>query len=162
MSKPNWLDPPSTPNAHGRKDMPSTSNGDALTDQPLAGTLIGENFHSWPHEVRQDFVDNAFNGAVGSRRLSESDHVRVWEFRLQPGQRVPAHRHILDYFGRRSIPDRAGNIRPMEPHAKLPTYPAKHATVIAPKANTSFTTSKTWVTPNWCSRPSNSSTAPIP
>ena len=75
--------------------MPSTSNGDALTDQPLAGTLIGENFHSWPHEVRQDFVDNAFNGAVGSRRLSESDHVRVWEIRLQRGQRVAAHRHVL-------------------------------------------------------------------
>ena len=75
--------------------MPSTSNGDALTDQPLAGTLIGENFHSWPHEVRQDFVDNAFNGEVG---VSESDHVRVWEIRLQPGQRVAAHRHILDYF----------------------------------------------------------------
>jgi len=45
-------------------------------------------------------------------------------------------------FGRRSIPDRAGNIRPMEPHAKLLTYPAKHATFIAPKANTSFTTLK--------------------
>jgi len=42
--------------------MPSTSNGDALTDQPLVGTLICENFHSWPHEVRQDFVDNASNG----------------------------------------------------------------------------------------------------
>ena len=78
--------------------MPSTSNGDALTDQPLAGKLIGENFHAWPEEVRHDFVDNAFNGEVGSRLLSESDRVRVWEIRLQPGQRVAAHRHVLDYF----------------------------------------------------------------
>ena len=30
--------------------------------------------------------------------MSESDHVRVWEIRLQPGQRVAAHRHIVDYF----------------------------------------------------------------
>ena len=43
-------------------------------------------------------MDNAFKGDVGSRRLSESDHVRVWEIRLQPGQRVAAHRHVLDYF----------------------------------------------------------------
>src|SRR6476659_2555396 len=98
MSKPNWLDPPSPPNAHGRKDMPSTSNGAALTDQPLAGTLICENLHSWPHEVRQDFVDNASTDRWG---VSESDHVRVWEIRLQPGQRVAAHRHIVITFGRR-------------------------------------------------------------
>ena len=78
--------------------MSSTSHGDALTDQPLAGTLIGENFRTWSDQVRQDFVDNAFNGAVGSRLVSESDRVRVWEIRLQPGQRVPAHRHVLDYF----------------------------------------------------------------
>jgi quercetin dioxygenase-like cupin family protein len=43
-------------------------------------------------------VDNEFNGKVGSRLLSESDRVRVWEIRLQPGQRVAAHRHVLDYF----------------------------------------------------------------
>src|SRR5258707_14027113 len=66
-----------------RKDMSNTSHGDALTDQPLAGIVIGENFHTWSDEVRQDFVDNAFNGAVGGRLLSESDRVRVWEIRLQ-------------------------------------------------------------------------------
>jgi len=76
----------------------NTTNGDALTDQPLGGTLIGENFHTWPDEVRQEFVDNEFTGQVGGRLLSESDRVRVWEIRLQPGQRVAAHRHVLDYF----------------------------------------------------------------
>lgn len=78
--------------------MSSTEHGYALTDQPLAGTLIGENFQTWSDEVRQDFVKNAFNGQVGSRLLSESDRVRVWEIRLQPGQRWRAHRHVLDYF----------------------------------------------------------------
>jgi quercetin dioxygenase-like cupin family protein len=86
------------PITHGRKDMPNTSIGDALTDQPLAGRLIGEDFDSWPGEIRQDFLDNEFNGEVGNRLLSESDRVRVWEIRLQPGQRVAAHRHVLDYF----------------------------------------------------------------
>jgi hypothetical protein len=98
MSTPNTLDPLSTPKRTEGKDMPSTSNGDGLTDQPLAGTLIGEDFHTWPDEVRQDFIDNEFNGEVGTRLLSESDRVRVWEIRLQPGQRVAAHRHVLDYF----------------------------------------------------------------
>jgi hypothetical protein len=41
--------------------MPPTSNGEKLTDQPLAGTLIGENFRTWDDEVRQDFLGNAFN-----------------------------------------------------------------------------------------------------
>jgi hypothetical protein len=70
MSTPNTLNPLSTPKRTEGKDMPSTSNGDGLTDQPLAGTLIGEDFHTWPDEVRQDFIDNEFNGEVGGRLLS--------------------------------------------------------------------------------------------
>jgi beta-alanine degradation protein BauB len=73
-------------------------NPPSLTSQSLAGRLIAENFHGWPDGVREDFEHNAFNGRVGSRLHSESDRVRVWEIRLQPGQRVGAHRHVLDYF----------------------------------------------------------------
>jgi hypothetical protein len=161
MSTPNTLDPLSTPKRTEGKDMPSTSDGDGPTDQPLAGTLIGEDFHTWPDEVRQDFIDNEFNAEVGSRLLSESDRVRVWEIRLQPRQRVAATGTCWITFGPRSTSDRAGNALPTEPRAKLPTYPAKHAILISPEANTSFTTSKMWVTPNWCSQQSNSSTVPI-
>ncbi|QBJ96608.1 hypothetical protein ERC79_11995 [Rhodococcus sp. ABRD24] len=75
-----------------------TNDNGALTDQPLAGTLVGENFEGWSQEVREDFESNSFNGKVGGRLLSESSRVRVWEIRLQPGQRHGAHRHVLDYF----------------------------------------------------------------
>jgi beta-alanine degradation protein BauB len=69
-----------------------------LTDQPLAGTLVAEDFEQWPEAIRQDFEHNAFNGRVGTRLLDVSERVRVWEIRLQPGERVGAHRHVLDYF----------------------------------------------------------------
>lgn len=76
----------------------TTTNATSLTDQPLAGTLVAENFDGWSQQIRDDFERNAFNGKVGGRLLSESPRVRVWEIRLQPGERVGAHRHVLDYF----------------------------------------------------------------
>jgi hypothetical protein len=63
-----------------------------------AGTVVARSFHDWPAEVLQDFRDNAYNFAVGQRILSETEDVRVWEIRLDPGHRLPAHRHVLDYF----------------------------------------------------------------
>lgn len=69
-----------------------------LTDLPLAGELIGTDFDGWTDEIRADFEANSQNGDVGSKLLSENDRVRVWEIRLQPGQRWHAHRHVLDYF----------------------------------------------------------------
>lgn len=69
-----------------------------LQDLPIAGELVGTAFEDWPDEIKRDFDANAENGAVGTRLLSESGHVRVWEIRLQPGERVGAHRHVLDYF----------------------------------------------------------------
>ncbi|MGC5615373.1 hypothetical protein [Georgenia sp. Z1491] len=69
-----------------------------LADFPLAGELVGENFEGWPDDVRKEFEDLAFDGHVGSRLLSETDRVRVWEIRLAPGERWHAHRHVLDYF----------------------------------------------------------------
>jgi len=73
-------------------------NGAYLTDLPIAGTLVGENHDGWPAFVVAEFERNADNGRVGQRLLSETDRVRVWEIRLGPGERVPAHRHVLDYF----------------------------------------------------------------
>ena len=70
----------------------------ALTDQPLAGELVGEQFEGWSDDIRQDFRDNAFNGRVGGTLLAETPRARIWEIRLQPGERVGAHRHVLDYF----------------------------------------------------------------
>jgi beta-alanine degradation protein BauB len=65
---------------------------------PLAGQVVAENFAGWSAEIRQEFADNAHNHQVGSVLLSETDEVRVWSIRLAPGERVPAHRHVLNYF----------------------------------------------------------------
>jgi oxalate decarboxylase/phosphoglucose isomerase-like protein (cupin superfamily) len=35
---------------------------------------------------------------IGTRLLSENDGVRVWEIRLEPGERVETHRHEHNYF----------------------------------------------------------------
>jgi quercetin dioxygenase-like cupin family protein len=35
---------------------------------------------------------------VGTRLLFENDRVRVWDFRLAPGESMPLHRHETDYF----------------------------------------------------------------
>ncbi|MFG6401557.1 hypothetical protein [Microbacterium sp. P04] len=69
-----------------------------LTDLPLAGVLIATDFEGWSDEVKAEFDTHAFDGAVGSRLLSETPRARIWEIRLQPGERWHAHRHVLDYF----------------------------------------------------------------
>ena len=38
------------------------------------------------------------NPCVGNELVSESERVRVWMIRLQPGERIGFHRHVLDYF----------------------------------------------------------------
>ena len=50
---------------------------------------------------------NQLNGRVGTRLLSETDRVRVWEIRLAPGERIGFHRHVLDYFWTAVTPGRA-------------------------------------------------------
>ena len=63
-----------------------------------AGAVVARNFDGWPAEVLQEFHDNAHNFTVGQRIVSETEDLRVWEIRLDPGHRLPAHRHVLDYF----------------------------------------------------------------
>ena len=51
---------------------------------------------------REDFIDELEaapkNPAIGSTLWFENDHVRVWEVRLEPGQRAPFHCHSQTYF----------------------------------------------------------------
>ncbi|BBY84475.1 hypothetical protein [Mycolicibacterium tokaiense] len=69
-----------------------------LTDAPLAGVLVAQNFEGWSDELKAEFETYAYDGHVGSRLLSQNERVRVWEIRLAPGQRFHTHRHVLDYF----------------------------------------------------------------
>jgi hypothetical protein len=38
------------------------------------------------------------NHAIGTMLWFENEHVRVWEVRLEPGQRAPFHGHAQTYF----------------------------------------------------------------
>lgn len=78
-----------------------------LTDLPLAGELVAENFDGWPDWLKAEFAEHANDGHVGSRLLSQNSRVRVWEIRLAPGQRWHAHRHVLDYFWTAVTPGRS-------------------------------------------------------
>jgi hypothetical protein len=62
---------------------------------------------AWPDVIREEFDANQLNGRVGTRLLSETDRVRVWEIRLAPGERIGFHRHVLDYFWTAVTPGRA-------------------------------------------------------
>jgi beta-alanine degradation protein BauB len=63
-----------------------------------AGDIVATNFDGWTPQLRQEFIDNAHNYQVGSTLLSETDRVKVWHIRVGPGERLPAHRHVRDYF----------------------------------------------------------------
>jgi hypothetical protein len=52
----------------------------------------------WPAEKLAEFDRNQLNACVGTELVSESPRVRVWLVRLAAGQRLPFHRHVLDYF----------------------------------------------------------------
>jgi beta-alanine degradation protein BauB len=56
------------------------------------------NSASHPDHVRREFAENEGNGKVGSVLVSETDKVRVWHIDLKPGERLPVHKHVLDYF----------------------------------------------------------------
>jgi hypothetical protein len=68
---------------------------DAYAD--LQGTVVAEDFARWSPPLLKEFDDNAHNGRVGQSLVHETDAVRVWETHLGPGERLPVHRHVLDY-----------------------------------------------------------------
>jgi quercetin dioxygenase-like cupin family protein len=52
----------------------------------------------WIEALRDELEQNANNGRVGSRLVSETAELRVWQIKLEPGERLPFHRHVLSYF----------------------------------------------------------------
>jgi beta-alanine degradation protein BauB len=51
-----------------------------------------------PVSPQEDLDANRFNPCVGSVLVAESPRARVWHIWLKPGERLPFHRHVLDYF----------------------------------------------------------------
>jgi beta-alanine degradation protein BauB len=64
-------------------------------------TLVAERSaptSTWTPELREELAQRDRCGQVGSRLVSQTDRVRVWQIHLAPGERLPFHRHVLDYF----------------------------------------------------------------
>ncbi len=78
----------------------------AFVKQFRSGELVLSDFEGWTDEINKEFEQNDFNGNVGTKLLLEDDRVRVWEIRLAPGERLPPHRHVLDYFWTAVTPGR--------------------------------------------------------
>ena len=55
---------------------------------------------AWSPALREEFAreSKSPNPCVGHQLISETDKVRVWTIRLQPGERIGFHRHVLNYF----------------------------------------------------------------
>jgi len=53
------------------------TNDSYLSDLPLAGDLIASNFDGRPDALKTEFTEDAHDGHVGSRLLSQNNRVRV-------------------------------------------------------------------------------------
>jgi mannose-6-phosphate isomerase-like protein (cupin superfamily) len=69
-----------------------------MADMAQADAAVAASIADWPAEIRAEFERNQFNPCVGTDLLSETDRVRVWRVHVRPGERLPFHRHVLDYF----------------------------------------------------------------
>lgn len=52
----------------------------------------------WTPALIEELHAGRVSGAVGSTLVSESERARVWLIEMQPGERLPFHTHVLDYF----------------------------------------------------------------
>ncbi len=52
----------------------------------------------WTPDLLKELETGHNNAKVGSMMVSESDRARVWLIEMQPGDRLPFHTHVLDYF----------------------------------------------------------------
>jgi len=77
-------------------------------------------FDAWSPEHLKEFEAAHANPRVGSRLVSETDDFRIWSISLKPGERLPFHKHVLDYFWTAVTPGRArshvddGSVREMD------------------------------------------------
>lgn len=52
----------------------------------------------WPVWRKEELYRNERNGQVGNHLVSENDELRAWLISLAPGERLPLHCHVLNYF----------------------------------------------------------------
>ncbi len=90
--------------------------------ESVKANTFDEAAEDWPADARAELEVNQWNGHVGQKLVSETDVVRVWMMHLEPGERMPFHRHVLNYFWTALLPGRArsrygdGSVRIYEYH----------------------------------------------
>jgi len=52
----------------------------------------------WPSEIRTEFTELPISTAVGEKLVYENKQFKVWTIHLEPGKRLPFHRHANPYF----------------------------------------------------------------
>lgn len=75
-------------------------------DSFRSGELTTSGFEGWSDEIKEEFKRNEFNGHIGTVLAFENDSVRVWHMTLEPGEKMPVHRHVLTYFWTAITPGR--------------------------------------------------------
>lgn len=75
-------------------------------DSFRSGELATEGFEGWSDEIKKEFETNEFNGRIGTELVFENESVRVWHMTLEPGEKMPVHRHVLTYFWTAITPGR--------------------------------------------------------
>ena len=55
-------------------------------------------YAAWHEDRRAEIRGELASGSVGTILVSETETCRVWHLTLAPGERLPFHRHVLDYF----------------------------------------------------------------
>ncbi|GAA1251455.1 hypothetical protein [Streptomyces javensis] len=68
------------------------------SDIPLSSIVVAEGYDRWSPQLHKEFDTNAHHGWIGQTLVKETDSLRIWKTHLQPGERIPVHRHVLDYF----------------------------------------------------------------
>lgn len=74
---------------------------------PLSATADALDGPHWTEALRSELAKAGTNGRVGSWIVNENARVRVWLIEMQPGERLPFHTHVLDYFWTATSPGKA-------------------------------------------------------
>ena len=83
-----------------------TDSTTKYADSFRSGELATEGFEGWSEGIKEEFKTNEFNGRIGTDLVFENDSVRVWHMTLKPGENMPVHRHVLNYFWTAITPGR--------------------------------------------------------
>ncbi|WP_447035407.1 hypothetical protein [Streptomyces sp. DSM 118878] len=72
-------------------------DNDSPPDTSLTSTVVADGYDRWSAPLHAEFDANSHHDGIGQKLVHETDQVRVWETHLLPGERIPVHRHVLDY-----------------------------------------------------------------